>query len=703
VKWGIKLGFFVGEKKEQKWRVNSPLAQKLLRNVLGIYLVFAIMATSVQLFLEFSNEKSNQSKQVSHLIKIFEKNLSTAMWDMDDVQVLSVIDGLLLNEEIIGLSIIWDVDNEVIQYGSIIDESGELQYIAPPFDNKLIPFKNNIFTEVYVKAFDISYEFAGKKDFVGRAKIYSSSALVLERTSYTLYITVVNAALKTLFLYLVFQLILNRLVSLPLCKLTKEVNEFNPENKKLTEDKDANKNSHELYTLMESFKQMKHSIQKKNSIIDQHKNKLEETVEQRTKELSAQSEVLKRKSRLLSEQSAELTTTMQALARASESKSLFLATMSHEIRTPLNGIMGMTEFLQDSKLDVEQSHFVEVIQNSSEALLSIINDILDFSKIEAGKLDIDSHSFNIEKLVNECVSLFQLTSKEFNVDFSCEFVDDIKLNILGDSGRLRQILLNLLSNAFKFTSKGCVRLSVNVHKDEQNSGLSVIHIVVKDSGIGLTETQQQTLFTVFTQADSSTSRRFGGTGLGLAISKKLVELMGGSIGVTSTAGMGAEFWFEVKLKIDDSLGENNNLLEESKLLDDKKNFLANNLKRLKVMVVEDNIVNQLVIKGFLKRYNISPIVANDGKEAVELFKNNELDLIFMDCEMPELDGFEASAEIRKIQANQQSIRHVKIVALSAHALEEYKIKARNVGMDDYLSKPINKRVLDRFFEENYYY
>lgn len=497
--------------------------------------------------------------------------------------------------------------------------------------------------------------------------------------------------------------------------------------------------------------------------------------------------------------------------RESQAKSDFLATLSHEIRTPMHGVLGVTELMKDTELDDQQTHYLNTIEHSGKALLSIINDLQDFAKIEAGKLELEVLSFNLETLVDDCISTFALRAVEKNINFLADLDPEIDPVLRGDPTKLQQVILNLLSNAFKFTEHGDILLVIrSTGKPAVNS--VELKIEVHDSGIGLTEEEQQRLFTPFQHVDESTYGRYGGSGLGLAISKQLVELMDGEIGVNSIAGEGSCFWFTARLLTDEQpdaslikakssllvdkrllliepqqtsadiicrqlrswqlkvdhcsdaeqafkqanqedydivlseyhLGDSDGLtlakhLREAQHFQGKFILMAssrhlknqqelmdcgiklilekpithallhdiltralttssvdtkepteqqpNTIAGTKTLVVEDNHVNQMVVNGLLKQLGIEADFASDGLEALSRYERGDYDLILMDCEMPEMDGYEASSQIRA-RERRNGRPAVVILALSAHARSDYQQRATEAGMNGYLTKPI---------------
>ncbi len=384
----------------------------------------------------------------------------------------------------------------------------------------------------------------------------------------------------------------------------------------------------------------------------------------------------------------------QVAEAASRAKSEFLATMSHEIRTPMNGVLGMTQLLRDTVFDTRQRHYLDTIYKSGQHLLALINDILDFSKIEAGRFELDRHDFDLSRVVSEVTDLLGERAQQKGLTFTLEIDEAVPRLVRGDSGRLKQILTNLIGNAIKFTQKGSIRVRLQPGAAENAAGVAAsvpaspkgtsLRFDIADTGIGIAAADQERIFEAFSQADSSHARKYGGTGLGLPISRQLVDLMGGTLTLESEPGRGSTFSFVVHF--DAARGEPATGSARPDAAD---------LPRLQgqVLLVEDNPINLVVARAMLKSFGLQTIEAHDGEEAMRKMAHGHFDLILMDCQLPGVDGYEATRRIRQGETAANDASHVPIVALTANAIQGDRERCIAAGMDDYLAKPFRKEDL----------
>ncbi len=609
---------------------RSPLASKLLRIVLSIYLIAAFAITCFQLVLEYRDEERRLRQEIDQVANAFLPALAPALWNLDNKQVRSTSEGMWVNPAIWHLTVRDDL-------GEVITERVR----------KAEGFASGWDLTRYEYVYDIHFSDDAGNAPVGVLTLASSAYVVAGRATSTFLFTLANAALKTLLLWLIFYYVLVRVVTRPMGVLTRAIHRINPDNSQVTRSQQQNLSvlhtNDELGAMALSVNQLESALIQKNKAIAERQGRLEATVEE--------------------------------LERASAAKSRFLAHMSHELRTPLNGMLGMTDLMASTPLSNEQNQYVSVLKSSSQQLLAVINNILDYSKIESGRLELEHIEFDLQALVADSVALAGVDAARKGLSLPCTFSSDGSPRVLGDPTKLRQVLDNLLNNAIKFTAEGSVAINVELKPD--NTGMQA-QFCLKDTGIGITPEQQARLFRPFSQGDQSTTRQFGGTGLGLAICRQLVELMGGQIELDSQPGRGTAFTFNISFDPPEA---------SSRIIEKGTTARPAQYPSLRVLVAEDNEVNQLVVKGMLKRFGVDADFADNGAEALERCEasNAAYDLVFMDIEMPVLDGWAATRALRDGPA---ADRVGMIVGLSAHALDVDRAKADACGMDAYFAKPV---------------
>jgi two-component system, sensor histidine kinase len=466
--------------------------------------------------------------------------------------------------------------------------------------------------------------------------------------------------LGTMFVLYLLSLNLEKIISAPILALANTAHEVYETKNYSLRAKDAERGD-EIGALVNNFNDMIAQMQDDESRLLGHGEELEREVVARTSELVG------------AKQRAEV---------ANQAKSEFLANMSHEIRTPMNGVIGMTALVLQSDLTAEQRDYLEIVGSSADSLLVIINDILDFSKMEAGKLSLDPIEFDLAAKIDDIMQLLAPRAQEKKIGLTHSLAANVPVRLIGDPGRWRQIVMNLVGNAIKFTEHG--EVVVRVELGTRHSDGDTLHVSVSDTGIGIPENKQATIFDSFSQADSSTTRRFGGTGLGLSIASQLTRLMGGRIWVNSVPNIGSVFHVEIPFQLLP--------MEAVPVVPISALAQPEELRHLRILLAEDNAVNALLASVLLKKagHHVTHVVT--GRKALDALALKEFDLILMDVQMPDMDGMEATGLIRRAEI--KTGRHIAIVAFTAHAMAEDRKRFIAAGADGYLTKPFSPEQLN---------
>ena len=558
------------------------------------------------------------------------------------------------------------------------DQLNEPSYDSIQYDTlfKYLIFPINAYYEVIVPILQSDQTIGTIHIGIPRGLIDSK---ILGMATISITVLVLAWGMALLLIYAV----LRRHVIQPITALVDKAAQIS-QHRDLTEQIEVNSND-EIGVLSASFNTMIESLR-------QYYDDLETKVRERTAELQDRNERLDDEITERERLEASLRVAKEEAKIASRTKSEFLARMSHEIRTPMNAILGMSELLIETPLNADQKDYIHTLQGSGELLLSIINDILDFSKIEAGQIQLEATPFNLVDLVQEAAQIMTPHAHEKGLGLACWVAPGVYPHRIGDTTRLRQILLNLLGNAVKFTARGAV--AIEVAGVGELGASETLRFSVRDTGIGIAPEQHIAVFESFFQADAAITRKYGGSGLGLAICKRLVELMGGQIGLNSEPGRGSEFFFTVDFVHAASPPDQVTVVLEPASLRSRLPPLPS----ARILLVEDSAANRKVIQKFLRDSPLTIIEAVDGREAVAKATAEPFDLILMDVEMPEMDGLEATRRIRAWE-RETGAQPVIIATLTAHAFDEHREQCRDAGCDAFLTKPVRKGELWRALGE----
>ena len=607
---------------------NVSINKKLAGIIIFSCLLISLLSSSFFIGQQITSHSKSMVEDLSGLAKVLAINCTAPLEFNDQVTAGEILSSLTVRPHILQAGL-YTVEGKLFaKYNSpFIISQDHLE-----LENKKLFDESPYFHKSFIR---LSVPIGEPGNYIG------ALVLISDQSAYRAIITrlvfaVCGILTATLLLAAFFSVVLNRVISSPIRTLAEIVARVHQ------------KEDYSIRATQTSSDEIGMLVQGVNSML--------EGIEQRDEQL------------LVSKTIAE---------DANKAKSQFLAQMSHEIRTPMNGVLGITSLLSRTSLNEKQTELVRIIHRSGKLLLNLINDILDFSKIEAGKLELEEIDFSLKGVVEETVALLSERAREKDIILSCDIQPSLPPYVVGDPGRLSQILMNLLGNAIKFTHHGEIFLTVSF-EELQESGIRVL-FSVKDSGVGIEKEKQELIFGAFAQADGSTTRQFGGTGLGLAICRGLVRVMNGEIWVESSEGCGATFCFTALFTVGSA----------KELTEDQPQITVSGKFNASILVAEDNITNQIVAIGMLEHLGCRVEVVGHGLEAVKSMEKKQYDLIFMDCQMPVMNGYEATEKIRKMEL-QQGREKTPVIALTAQAMKGDREHCLAVGMDDYITKPITE-------------
>ncbi|RMJ06030.1 Autoinducer 2 sensor kinase/phosphatase LuxQ [Marinobacter litoralis] len=642
-------------------RFKQRLSYRLTRDTVLVAMALGLLLNLLQITLDYSNAQEAMDQEVHALLEISRSPASQIAYNIDVRLAEELLDGLLLHPATIDARII-DSDQKTMAASSTPSVSSPYRWIS-----------DSLFGQS--RTFSETLQVPQLKDLsLGRLVLtidtYHYGLQFLKRAGNTLMIGMLKSLVLTLALLAIFYVVLTRPM-MGLISALGQANNRSPEKVRLPipQNHEHDEIGSMVGIINDHLQNMEASVARLRSAERTMKNystHLEQEVEERTREISEKNSALQRGN-------CALVKAKEDAVRRARARANFLASMSHEIRTPLNGMLGMLGLAVEDESDPRQKSRIEIASKAGENLLDLLNDILDISKVEAGKLSLELIPFSARELISDCTTLHAQQARRKHIALVNEIDGDLPEYFLGDPTRTRQVLNNLLSNAIKFTERGKVKV-----KASHSSGKLRIEVI--DTGIGMSREGLHKIFSPFSQADTDTTRLYGGTGLGLTLCRQLVDRMNGRIEVDSTPGKGTHFTVTLPLPVHDKPIEEKTRPEETS---------SDSMPLLKILLVEDNHVNQLVASAILRRMGHKVDNAENGQRAIEALKRESYDLVLMDCQMPVMDGYEATREIRR----NPHWKNLPVIAVTANVMQGDKEECLASGMDDYITKPYNREEL----------
>ncbi|GGY84827.1 ATP-binding protein [Marinobacter zhanjiangensis] len=646
---------------------RNRLSYRLTRNTVLLAMAVGLVLNLIQVTVEYHSTRDYMNQDIEALMEISHSPASQIAYNIDTRLAGELLDGMLQHPAVIDARLL-DPGNRTLSAASRGSLDGNYRWISDLLFGETRRYSKEL------EVPDLPEVELGELVITISTNHYGN--LFLSRATFTLISGVLKSLVLSAMLLVVFYFVLTK----PMMRVISSLQDVPeaPEKARLpvppSHEHDeigsmvAIINRH-LQTVDTSLSQLREV----ESQMKDYSGKLEREVEDRTREISEKNEALQRGNRALIRAKEDAVRRAQTRAR-------FLASMSHEIRTPLNGVLGMLELALESDLEPSQRHQLEIAHRAGQSLLSLLNDILDISKVEAGKLDLEVISFDLRSLINECATIHGEQARRKGLEFVTHLETDLAPRYLGDPTRLRQVTNNLLSNAIKFTDEG----KVAIHLAQTPEG---IRLEVRDTGIGMSRQELNRIFSPFSQAATDTTRRYGGTGLGLALCQQLVERMHGQIRVDSREHEGTWFTVTLPLPVDDSAGKPEP--ERAQVPE-----TGASRRHCRILLVEDNRVNQIVASGLLHKLGHEVDHAENGERALAALALKPYDLVLMDCQMPVMDGYEATRRIRQ----NPEWKHLPVIAVTANVMSGDREDCLAAGMDDYITKPYHREVLDQMIQ-----